>query len=120
MLKTCAAILPLILLVHTSCNLWCHHLENPILGPAHSCQEMPTKDGDSQPTPPHHEERCEDCLLKVVESKTFAPNLLKVALAAVPVTLPVIELQTRVAAFYPGILPTESPGSPPTHQVLLI
>lgn len=120
MLKTCALIFPLILLVHTSCNLWCSHLETPVAGPAHSCQDMPMKDGGSEPAPVHHDERCDDCQLQGVASKTFAPDLLKVAFVAVPVVRPVVTLQTQVHVVNPGFLPAEFLGSPPSHQVLLI
>ena len=120
MLKTCGAILPLILLVHTSCNLWCSHLETPVAAPAHSCQDMPMKDGGSERVPVHHEERCEDCLLQGVASKNFAPDLLKVAFVSVPVVRPVIELQAQVRILNPRILPTDVWESPPSHQVLLI
>ena len=123
MLKACAAVLPLVLLFHTSCFAWCTEsadrtisLSNEVPGSVPPCHGDPEQ---NEPKRSHTQTNCEDCVYLQVESKAV-PNMVATGPMALFTEMPVIEFQQVTDSVKLEAILAQHPVSPPSRPVLRI
>lgn len=125
MLKPCATVLVLMLLLYTSCYGWCSEPRSVAISQSSAAGQSPPchstrEEGEQRESEPvHNDESCDDCFLQVAEHKGSL-NSLTADPAAFPAETPVSELRQHLLTSIADTFCIEFSGSPPARPVLRI